>query len=313
MPQENELMQAMWNSLMQDKAAERRRTYIKYAVLGTIAALYAGAFLFAQMASSSSQKMDGEYANLVRIEGEIGPGKSASAQALVPLLEKAFSDDKAKAVVLLINSPGGTPVQSSLVHDAVVRLKAEHNKPVLAVGEDLVTSGAYFIAVAADKIVVNRSTVTGSIGVVSRGFGFQGLMEKLGVERRVHTAGESKNLGDPFGPETEAGLAKQEELLHAIHAHFKDTVTTGRGGKLDADYPGLFSGTVWTGEQSVAMGLTDELGDLSTAVKKEYGVSKLREVSAPKSLLDIVIGGMATKVMAQVAPALSTQVQLLPE
>ena len=303
----------MWESLLHDRAAERRRTYIKYAILGTIAVLYAGAFLAAQVSVASAEKVDGDYANLVRVEGEIGPGQSASAQALVPLLERAFSDSNAKGVVLLINSPGGTPVQSSLVYDAVVRLKQEHNKPVLAVGEDMVTSGAYFIAAAADKIVVNRSTVTGSIGVVSRGFGFQGLMEKLGVERRVHTAGESKNLGDPFGPETEAGLAKQAELLHSIHEHFKDTVKAGRGDKLKLDTPGLFSGTVWTGDESVKIGLTDELGDLSTAVRKEFGVKRVREISPPKSLMDIVTSGVTAKVVEKVTPLVQERVELMPK
>lgn len=300
----------MWDSLLQDRAAERRRTYIKYAVLGTLALLYGLAFFAAQLASSSAGRVEGEYSNLVRVEGEIGPGKSASAGELVPLLERAFSDERAKGVVLLINSPGGTPVQSSLVHDAVLRLKAQYKKPVVAVGEDMVTSGAYFIAVAADEIVVNRSTVAGSIGVVSRSFGFQGLMDKLGVERRVHTAGESKNLGDPFGPETEAGLAKQAELLSEIHQHFIETVKTGRGDRLKLDSPGLFSGTVWTGEQSVAMGLTDKLGDLHSATKDAFGTTKVREISPPKSLMDIVLGGVTSKVLEQVAPAVKAPVVL---
>lgn len=310
MTQPTDLMQAMWESLLKDRAAERRRTYIKYAVLGTIAVLYGLAFFAAQLASSSAGRVDGDYANLVRVEGEIGPGKSASAGELVPLLERAFSDERSKGVVLLINSPGGTPVQSSLVHDAVIRLKQQYKKPVVAVGEDMVTSGAYFIAVAADEIVVNRSTVAGSIGVVSRSFGFQGLMDKLGVERRVHTAGESKNLGDPFGPETEAGLAKQAELLAEIHNHFIETVKDGRGAKLKLDSPGLFSGTVWTGEQSVQMGLTDKLGDLNSATKEAFGTTKVREIAPPKSLLDLAIGGVTAKLLDRYAPVVESEVVL---
>jgi protease-4 len=309
---EQTVMTAMWQSLLDDRKAERRRTYIKYGILGAIAALYAGAFLVAQLYSGEDAASPEKYAAMVKISGAIGPGESASAAAINPLLERAFSDKGAQGVVLVINSPGGTPVQSSLIHDRVVELKKKHNKKVVVVGEDMLTSGAYLIAVAADEIVVNRSTVAGSIGVISRGFGFTGLMDKLGVERRVMTAGESKNMMDPFAPTTAAGDEKQAKLLADIHEHFKDVVKAGRGTRLNLDAPGLFSGAVWTGEESVTMGLVDGLGDVKSAAQASFGTSFVKEFKPPKTFLDVVVSGIGASVAATLRPSLSAPVVLEP-
>lgn len=309
---QDQVMTEMWKSLLDDRKAERRRTYLKYAILGTIGLLYGAAFLATQLNSSGESATPGKYVNVVRVEGTIAPGESASAESLNPLLARAFSDVHAEGVVLLINSPGGTPVQSSLIHDTILRLKAKHQKKVIAVGEDMVTSGAYFIAVAADEIVVNRSTVAGSIGVVSRGFGFTGLMERIGVERRVQSAGESKNLGDSFGPQTEESLAKQTELLGNIHNHFMDVVKQGRGDRLNLDSPGLFSGTVWTGEQALEMGLVDKLGDLHTATEAAFGSTTLKEIKPAKTLLDMAIGGIGVEVGRALVPKIQAPASLTP-
>lgn len=287
---------ALVTALLTDRRSERRKTYFKY---GVIAALVLG--VFSSTFSSTSAPSTEPYAAVVRVEGEILPGRPASAEALNPQLEKAFGDANAKAVILLVNSPGGTPVQASLVHDRIRALRAQHpNKPVVAVGEDMVTSGAYMIASAADRIVVNRSTVTGSIGVITRGFGFAGLMGKLGIERRVQTAGESKSMSDPFVPQTEADRARQAHLLEKIHVHFIDTVKAGRGDKLKLDTPGLFSGAVWTGDEAVASGLVDSLGDLAS-VKKELGVTKLHDLTPSEPLLQSILGGVSTKVATQMS------------
>jgi len=309
---QDQVMTEMWKSLLDDRKAERRRTYLKYAILGTIGLLYGAAFLATQLNSSGESATPGKYVNVVRVEGTIAPGESASAESLNPLLARAFSDVNAEGVVLLINSPGGTPVQSSLIHDTILRLKAKHQKKVIAVGEDMVTSGAYFIAVAADEIVVNRSTVAGSIGVVSRGFGFTGLMERIGVERRVQSAGASKNLGDSFGPQTEESLAKQTELLGNIHNHFMDVVKQGRGDRLNLDSPGLFSGTVWTGEQALEMGLVDKLGDLHTATEAAFGSITLKEIKPAKTLLDMAIGGIGVEVGRVLVPKVQAPASLTP-
>lgn len=293
--------------LTQERKLRRRASYFKYSVLGAIAVLY-GIAIVAGLTRTNAPSED--YAALVRISGEIGAGKDASAAVINPLLEQAFADKKAKGVVLLINSPGGTPVQSSLIHDRVESLKKQYNKKVIAVGEDMMTSGAYMIAVAADELVVNRSTLTGSIGVISRSFGFTSLMDKVGVERRVMTAGESKNMLDPFGPQTEQDKVKTAALLKSIHQHFKDTVTAGRGARLKLDTPGLFSGTVWTGDEAVTLGLADKLGDVKSATKESWGTDKLREFTPPKTLIDLAMGALGTKVIQELSPQMQGPVAL---
>lgn len=282
--------------LIADRRRARRIAYIKYGVLTVLAlALFVGTL------GSKDPSGSAPYAALVRVEGEILPGKPASAESINPLLEKAFSDPEAKAVVLLVNSPGGTPVQASLVHDRIRALRALHpGKPVVAVAEDMMTSGAYMIASAADRIVVNRSTVAGSIGVISRGFGFTGLMDKLGIERRVQTAGDAKNMADPFGPQTDVDRARHARLLERIHVHFIDTVKSGRGERLKLDTPGLFSGTVWTGDEAVDIGLADALGDLES-VKRELEVKRVRDLTPAAPFLQSLLAGVTTRVVTELA------------
>lgn len=296
----DDITRLVMDQLQTERKRDRRATYFKFSVIGLLGLAYVGAALVGMSRADDTPSQP--YAALVRVSGEIMPGKEASAQAVNPLLERAFADKNAKGVVLLINSPGGTPVQSALIHDRIQELKKKHDKKVVAVGEDMMTSGAYMIAVAADEIVANRSTITGSIGVVSRGFGFTGLMDKLGVERRVMTAGEAKNLLDPFGPQTDQDKAKQAQLLEAIHNHFKDTVKAGRGDRLKDDTPGLFSGTVWTGDTAVNAGLVDKLGDAKSAAKDMFGADKLYEYATPKSLVENLMGGLGVKVAQELKP-----------
>lgn len=290
------------NVILEDKKKTRRAGYFKFTVAAAIALLYVGVIY---KGVNQDARPDVPYAAVVSISGEIGPGKAASIEQVGPLLNEAFADKAATGVVLRINSPGGTPVQSALIHDRIVALKKQYNKKVIAVGEDMVTSGAYMIAVGADKIYVNRSTLAGSIGVISRSFGFTGAMEKLGVERRVMTAGESKNLLDPFGPQSEADKEKQAELLHAIHNHFKDVVKAGRGARLKADYPGLFSGTVWTGETAAAMGLVDGLSDLKSVAESELGAKRTYEYKPPQSIISALTGGAGLKMAVELSPTMS--------
>lgn len=241
------------------------------------------------------------FAAVVKITGTIAPDGDASFETLAPLLKKAFHHPNAKGVILAINSPGGTPVQSSLIHDLIVDLKTKTKKPVIAVGEDMMTSGAYMVAVAADKLIVNRSTVTGSVGVISASFGFSGLMDKLGIERRVATAGKSKNLMDPYSPQTTGGLEKQRELLTAIHGHFIDIVKAGRGDRLKLNTPGLFEGTVWTGEEAVKLGLVDELGNLPQSAKKFFNVEQVLTLAPRKPMLESLLDTAGVKVMSAVS------------
>lgn len=209
----------------------------------------------------------GPHTAMVEIKGEIASGTEASAELVVPALRAAFEENEAQAVVLLINSPGGSPVQAGIINDEIRRLKALHHKPVYAVVEESCASGAYYIAVAADRIYVDKASIVGSIGVLMDGFGFTGLMDKLGVERRLMTAGANKGFLDPFSPQTETQRAFAQAMLNQIHQQFIDVVKTGRGTRLK-ETPETFSGLFWTGQQAVTMGLADELGNLDFVARE---------------------------------------------
>lgn len=208
---------------------------------------------------------------LVDLQGMIASDQ-VSADAIIASLQGAFEDKKTKGVVLRINSPGGSPVQAAIINDEIRRLRDKHKKvPVYAVIEDLGASGGYFVAVAADKIYVNRSSVVGSIGVLMNGFGFVETLEKLGIERRLMTAGEHKGLFDPFSPVGEFDRAHLKRVLDELHQNFITAVKAGRGNRLKDD-PAIFSGLFWTGEESVDLGLADGFGDLGYVARDLVGV-----------------------------------------
>ncbi|MEY4765606.1 MAG: hypothetical protein RI907_2279 [Pseudomonadota bacterium] len=203
---------------------------------------------------------------LVEVRGEIAVEADANADSLMTALRSAFEDEGAKAVVLRINSPGGSPVQAGLVNDEVRRLKALHKKKVYAVCEEMCASAAYYMAVAADDIYVDKASIVGSIGVLMDGFGFTGAMEKFGVERRLMTAGSNKGMLDPFSPRKPEQDAYAQAMLDQIHAQFIKVVKDGRGKRLkEAD--DTFSGLFWNGEQAVKMGLADHLGSLDQVAR----------------------------------------------
>jgi protease-4 len=204
---------------------------------------------------------------VIEIKGEIASGADASAEFIVAAMRAAFEDDGAKAVVLLVNSPGGSPVQAGIVYDEIRRLKAKYKKPVYAVVEETCASAAYYIASASDKIFVDKASIVGSIGVLMDGFGFTGLMDKLGVERRLLTAGENKGFLDPFSAQTDKQRAYAQAMLDQIHRQFIDAVKAGRGARLK-ESPELFSGLFWTGQQAVEMGLADQLGNVDFVARE---------------------------------------------
>jgi protease-4 len=204
---------------------------------------------------------------LVEVRGEIAADTEASAELLLAALRDAFSDDGAQAVVLRINSPGGSPVQAGIVHDEILRLKKLHDKPVYAVVEEMCASGAYYIAAAADEIYVDKASVVGSIGVLMDGFGFTGLMDKLGVERRLLTAGENKGMLDPFSPLSPKQRGYAQAMLDQIHQQFIAVVREGRGKRLK-ETPEIFSGLFWNGEQAVKLGLADHFGTLDYVARE---------------------------------------------
>lgn len=225
---------------------------------------------------------------VVRLQGAIGmqsPMRSglSLASAAVPL-EKAFSIKKAPAVALIVNSPGGSPVQSRLIFKRIRDLAKENEKDVLVFVEDVAASGGYMIAIAGDEIFVDPSSVVGSIGVVAAGFGFTELIKKIGVDRRVYTAGEKKVTLDPFQPEVPEDIAYLKTLQQEIHDTFIDLVKSRRGDVLSDD-PDLFSGKFWTGKTGVELGLVDAIGDLRGVLRDRYGEkAQPRLISAPRGL-----------------------------
>ncbi len=250
-------------SLNEQKATRRWKTFVRLSWLAFFVFLLWMALHRGTPASDATVP----HTAVVEIKGEIAAGADASAEFVNAALRAAFEDDGAKAVVLLINSPGGSPVQAGMMNDEILRLKAKHKKPVYAVVEESCASAAYYIAVAADQIYVDKASIVGSIGVLMDGFGFTGLMEKFGVERRLLTAGENKGFLDPFSPQSEKQRAFALAMLGQIHQQFISVVKAGRGKRLK-ETPETFSGLFWTGQQAIELGLADHLGNLEYVARE---------------------------------------------
>ncbi|NNB44971.1 signal peptide peptidase SppA [Pseudomonas chlororaphis] len=228
------------------------------------------------------------YTALIEVTGMIADKESASADNIVTGLRAAFEDSKVKGVVLRINSPGGSPVQSGYVYDEIRRLRGLHpNTKVYAVISDLGASGAYYIASAADQIYADKASLVGSIGVTAAGYGFVGTMEKLGVERRTYTSGEHKSFLDPFQPQKPEETQFWQSVLDTTHRQFIASVKQGRGERLkDKDHPELFSGLVWSGEQALQLGLIDGLGSASSVARDVVGEKELVDFTVQESPFD---------------------------
>ncbi|MET4576352.1 S49 family peptidase [Ottowia thiooxydans] len=220
----------------------------------------------------------GPHTAIVNIKGEISDGGEASAENVMTAMRGALEDEGSKALVLLINSPGGSPVQAGIINEEISRLRKLHNKPIYAVVEETCASAAYYIAAATDRIYVDKASIVGSIGVLMDGFGFVGTMEKLGVERRLLTAGENKGFLDPFSPQSEEQRKYAQVMLDRIHKQFIAAVKKGRGERLK-ETPETFSGLFWTGEQAVDMGLADNLGSLDSVARDVVKADKLVDYS----------------------------------
>ncbi|MCA1370839.1 S49 family peptidase [Bradyrhizobium sp. BRP14] len=230
-------------------------------------------------------RRDGVTIPAIRLHGAIMSGGGQfrpvlNLASVAPLLEKAFSIKEAPAVAISVNSPGGSPVQSRLIYQRIRDLAEEKKKRVLIFVEDVAASGGYMIALAGDEIIADPTSIVGSIGVVSGGFGFPELLRKIGVERRVYTAGENKVVLDPFQPEKQRDVEFLKSLQLDIHDIFIQMVKTRRGSLL-ADHPDIFSGLFWTGKRSQELGLVDSLGDMRGEVKKRYGEKARLELIQP--------------------------------
>ena len=262
-------------SLAREMIAERRterrwRIFFRLAWLVLLAALIWALMSGRNMHSTPT----GPHTALVELRGEIAANSEASAEQMMSGLRSAFEDAGARAVVLRINSPGGSPVQAGIINDEIRRLKALHKKKVYAVVEEVCASGAYYIAVAADEIYVDKASIVGSIGVLMDGFGFTGLMDKLGVERRLLTAGDNKGMLDPFTAQNPKQQAYAQAMINQVHQQFIRVVREGRGSRLK-ESPDTFSGLFWNGEEAVRLGLADKFGNLDYVARE---VVKAEEV-----------------------------------
>lgn len=247
---------------------------------------------------------------VIRLSGAIMAGGSQfrpalNLAAISPLLEKAFADKAAPAVAFSVNSPGGSPVQARLIYKRIRDLASEKNKTVFMFLEDVAASGGYMIAVAGDEIIADPSSIVGSIGVISSSFGFTGLMEKIGVERRVHTAGSNKSVLDPFLPEKKKDIEHLKSLQLDIHDVFISMVKERRGAKLK-DNPDLFTGLFWAGQKAKDLGLVDDLGDMRSFLKARFGEkTKLRLIAQSRGLFGMRAGaGGVSQIGAGAAEAL---------
>ena len=250
-------------ALQEQRAARRWRTFVRLAWL----VFFVGLAWFALHRGDAASDVSAPHTAMVEISGEISSGGDAGAEVVLGAVRAAFEDQGAQAVVLLINSPGGSPVQAGIINDELRRLKAQYKKPLYAVVEETCASAAYYIAVSADRIFVDKASVVGSIGVLMDGFGFTGLMDKLGIERRLMTAGENKGFLDPFSPQSERQRAFTQAMLDQIHKQFVDAVKAGRGKRLKEDAD-TFSGLFWTGQQAVELGLADQLGSMDFVARE---------------------------------------------
>ena len=225
---------------------------------------------------------------MVEVNGLIAPGTDASAEKITTALQAAFKDKNTQGVVVRINSPGGSPVQAQTIYDEMKRLRKKYpDVPLYAVVEDVCASGGYFVAAGADRIYVGPASIVGSIGVLMNGFGFTGLMDKLGIERRLITVGENKGMLDPFSPLDEKDKEHVKKLMADIHEQFVGVVREGRGKRLK-DAPEIFSGLIWTGQRSVDLGLADGFGSLEYVAREVVKAEVIRDFTITEGVLDKV-------------------------
>ncbi|MCU0834601.1 MAG: S49 family peptidase [Chromatiaceae bacterium] len=277
---------ALVTQVVQDSINDRRsaRRWGNTFKLLTFLYLFALLLILRPLDSWKDLGLSEEHTALIEVKGVIAPETQASADKLVTALREAFEDENTKGVILRINSPGGSPVQAGYVNDEIRRLREKHpDTPVYAVVADLCASGGYYIAVAADKIYVDKASLVGSIGVRIDAFGLEEAMENLGIERRLLTAGENKGILDPFSPLPENQREFLQAVLNQLHAQFIDRVREGRGDRLKGGEE-LFSGLFWSGEQSIELGLADALGSSSYVAREVIGAEKIVEFTKKRDL-----------------------------
>ena len=282
--------QTLVNQIAREFLAEQRRARRWNIAFKLFIALFMLVFLliylFGKTNLSPGKLTDGKHTALIDIQGIIASGSQARADYVTASLRAAYEDSNTAGIILRINSPGGSPVQAGHVNDEINRLKNDHpDIPVYAVIGDLCASGGYYIAVAADKIYADKASLVGSIGVIMSSFGFVDAIEKLGIQRRVYHAGENKAFLDPFSPERDEELDHIDQLLDGIYQQFVQIVREGRGDRLVED-DRIFSGLVWTGEQSVELGLIDGLGNTDYVAREVIGAEEIVDFTYQDTLLE---------------------------
>jgi protease-4 len=284
-------------SLIQQKSSRRWSVFFKLVSL-----IYLGWVLFFILTSSNNSTMaTGDFTALINLNGEIGVDSEVSAINIKSSLKEAYENPGTKALILAINSPGGSPVQSGIINDEINRYKVLHPQiPVYAVIEDICASGGYYIAVAADKIFVNKASIVGSIGVLMNGFGFDKAITNLGIERRLITSGENKAMLDPFLPVQPKQREFMQELLKEVHKQFIEVVKKGRGNKLALNSD-IFSGLFWSGESAINLGLADGYGDIDLVAREIAGYEKIIDFTAQSNFAD----RFAKKLGANIGSSLS--------
>ncbi|CAG2137118.1 S49 family peptidase [Cupriavidus numazuensis] len=278
------LERVLMATLREQRAARRWRIFFRFAVLGILLVVFFAVFDF----KGDSGIGSGRHTAMVSLDGEIAAGTPASAESINASLQAAFADSNAAGVILKINSPGGSPVQAGIINDEIHRLRTLYpSKPFYVVVEEICASGGYYVAAAADKIYVDKASIVGSIGVLMDGFGFTGLMDKLGVERRLYTSGSNKGMLDPFSPQVPRQKAYAETMLKEIHQQFIDVVKEGRGDRLKSD-PELFSGLFWSGERSVELGLADGLGSADYVARDLFKAEDIVDYTVKENIAERV-------------------------
>jgi len=280
---ERNLLEKIAMSSLQEQRAKRRwGIFFKLAGLAYLVAVLALVVDW----GASEKLTEGKHTALIYLRGTIEASGEASAEKINGALQSAFEDKGTAGVILRINSPGGSPVQSGIVYDEIRRLRAKHaDIPLYVVVEDLCASGGYYIASAADKIFVDKASIVGSIGVLMDGFGFTGTMDKLGVERRLLTAGENKGFLDPFSPQDMKQKEHAKLLLGEIHKQFIEVVRQGRGKRLK-ETPEMFSGLMWTGSQSIELGLADGFGTVDSVARDVIKAEKVLDYSVKENIAE---------------------------
>lgn len=281
-------------AINEQRAARRWKIFFRCTFLIVLLLLAWGLFRLSD--KSVTTDTGGHHTALVSLDGEIATGNPANAADIDRALNRAFDDRDTAGVILHIDSPGGSPVQAGIINGEIRRLRAKHPSiPLYVVVGDMCASGGYYVAAAADRIYVDKASIVGSIGVLMNGFGFTGLMNKLGIERRLRTSGENKGFYDPFSPDTPQMDAHAQQMLDQIHQQFIDAVRAGRGKRLH-ETPDIFSGLFWTGQQSIALGLADGLGDTGYVAREVIKAPNVVNYTVKQRLSDRLARRFGTSV-----------------